>query len=97
MAVCWPRALPDVYCTGELSAAVSFLPVFLRIKLANALPSAYVRIFSNRATFFCPLSCVVQKKSTGTGKYAFLNISTLMPAEFRFRNETLVVVWCFLT
>jgi len=55
MAVFWPRGLPVVYVTGELGAAALFLPVLLLMQLANALPSTSVRIFSNRATFFCPL------------------------------------------
>jgi hypothetical protein len=84
-----------VLASWVLPAAV-FLSVLLHVQLANAFPSTDIRIFANRATFFCPLWCAVRNKSTCTGKYMPLNVSTLMPAEFRFRNETLIIVWCFV-
>lgn len=38
----------------------------------------------------------VQKKSTYKGRYVIVNVSTLMAAEFKVKNETLAGAPCFL-
>lgn len=38
----------------------------------------------------------VQKKSTYKGRYVIVNLSTLMAAEIKVRNETLAGAPCFL-